>query len=776
VDQHSQKSPSRRRRRFGRRITGLIALSVVTVTAVVVALTTNTASAAVPFEIQSIDGSGNNVANPTWGQAGTNYPRMVPARYADGVGTQIAGPNSRLISNRIFNDRNQNLFSERAVSQWGFAWGQFMDHVFGLRRAPGVGDSPDPSSANIVFNGNDPLEEFSNNSVEEIPFTRSSFAAGTGTNGVPRQQVNTVSSYIDASNVYGNATSRLEWMREGAVDNNMANNSARLLLINGGYLPRRDTRGNAATAPAMDIDGRLAATPNRAAVAGDVRANENISLTAQHTLFAREHNRIVADLTARFPSLSEEDKFQIARRVVIAEIQRVTYEEWLPALGVNVPAYSGYRTNVNASISNEFATATYRAHSMIHGEFELEAELDRYSPATLDALEDLGVEVAIDGDEVELAIPLNLAFFNPNLLEQVQLGPMLQGLGLESQYKNDEQIDNQLRSILFQIPVSGNPECLDGPELPTCFNGVVDLGAIDVERGRDHGLPSYNQLRQALGLPARTSFTQITGESTDLFPAGSGVNNPNSIDVLQLFALDGAQVTLDSDLAEAIPVRGVRRSTVAARLRAIFGNVNNIDAFTGILAEAHVAGADFGETMRAAWARQFRDLRDGDRFFYLNQQTALNTIRSTYGIDYRFNLGDIIARNTDIPRTDLAPNVFFSHGDVPVGSCAVSYRVTTQWPGNYQTEIKITNTGNVTLNNWTLRFFNANGQNIYDLFGALIDLQEDGHVAVTNASFNPVLRPGQTATIGFNATRGAVNNPPALFNLNTTTCARTIVP
>ena len=55
---------------------------------------------------------------------------------------------------------------------------------------------------------------------------------------------------------------------------------------------------------------------------------------------------------------------------------------------------------------------------------------------------------------------------------------MLHGLGGEPQYKNDEQIDNQLRSVLFQLPVPGNPACLDGPTLPAVlFRGVVDLGA-----------------------------------------------------------------------------------------------------------------------------------------------------------------------------------------------------------------------------------------------------------------------------------------------------------
>jgi hypothetical protein len=89
----------------------------------------------------------------------------------------------------------------------------------------------------------------------------------------------------------------------------------------------------------MDSQGHLAATPNDTVVAGDARANENIALTATQTLFAREHNRIVGLLPS---SLSDEDRFQIARRVVIAEIQYITHQEFLPATGVSLPHYRGY--------------------------------------------------------------------------------------------------------------------------------------------------------------------------------------------------------------------------------------------------------------------------------------------------------------------------------------------------------------------------------------------------------------------------------------------------
>jgi hypothetical protein len=623
------------------------------------------ATVAALFEVQSLDGAGNNPFHPTWGKAGTPYIRVAPTRYSDGRSGMVAGPNARYVSNRVFNDVNQNLFSERRVTQWGFVWGQFLDHTFGLRQAPGVGDSPDPSSRNIDFNPSDPIETFSN-SVGYIPFTRSTAAPGTGVTN-PREQVNTVSSYIEASPVYGDTTGRLEWLREGSVDGNVSNNSANLLLP-GGYLPRADSRGDASTAPPMDVDGRLRATPQRAMVAGDVRANENIGLTATHTLFAREHNRIVSRLPA---FLSAEDKFQIARKVVIAEQQYITYNEFLPAMGVQLPAYRGYNPTVNATLSNEFASVGYRAHSQIHGEFEVEAAASRYTAAQLASMEARGVEVAVDGDDVELAIPLNVAFFDPDLLPEVQLGPMLRGIGLESEYRNDEQIDNQLRSVLFQVPVAGNPGCLDGPTLPTCFNGVVDLGAIDVERGRDHGMPSYNQLRRAYGLPARTTFRAITGEATESFPAdpaltpGNEVNDPDSLDFTSLADIDGNAIPLDSPLAESDAVTGVRRTTTAARLKAVYGNVDNVDAFAGMVAEPHVPGTEFGELQLAIWRKQFQALRDGDRFFH-QSDPSLVLIRSLFGIDHRRTLAQVIAANTDIPTSELSPNVFVT----PPGAAA----------------------------------------------------------------------------------------------------------
>ncbi|WP_433383723.1 peroxidase family protein [Actinoplanes sp. CA-142083] len=155
----------------------------VTIVATVVAAglaTPGPAVAAVPFDVQSLDGRGNNVAN-------------------------------------------QNVFSERQLTAWGWTWGQFLDHTFGLRLGAEPGE-PTGETTNIGFNSADPMEDFTND-LGVIPFVRSAPAPGTGVTN-PRQQINSNNSYIDAWTVYGGTPTRLDWLREGSVDGNPANNNA----------------------------------------------------------------------------------------------------------------------------------------------------------------------------------------------------------------------------------------------------------------------------------------------------------------------------------------------------------------------------------------------------------------------------------------------------------------------------------------------------------------------------------------------------------------------
>jgi hypothetical protein len=592
------------------------------------------------FETCPLDGVGNNRANPQWAAAMTIYPRVAAAAYTDGLAKEPDGPDPRYISNRIFNNTGVLLYSPRNVSDWAPVWGQFVDHTIvirqGRRQTGGEGEISD-----LPYSNSDPLERF-HNVLGAILMNRSIAAPDTGLT-CPRDQVNQHSSYIAAQTVYGDDWVRLNWLREGPADGNPEHAGARLFLREGGHLPRRDARGNPERAPNM-VYGAVN-EPGTIAVAGDQRANENPGITATQTLFAREHNRIV-DLLPE--TLAAEDRFQIARAVVIAEEQYITYNEFLPAVGVTLPAYRGYDPDQDAGATNEFATIGYRAHAMVRGTLNVAAEASRYDDETVEWLRQLDIKVTVVGEEARLEIPLGFStFFQPDLVERVGVGPILRGIGSHPMKKNDELISDKLRSLLAPM----------GPDT----QAVNDLSAVDIARGRDHGFPSYNKIREVYGLAAKTSFREITGEESEEFPAdplltrGQEIDDPRSLDFVALFDIDGNPTTPAADNA----THGVRRTPLAARLMAIYGDIDAVDPFVGMACEARLPGSELGELQAAIWRREFASLRDGDRFFYENNP-ALVFIRDTYGIDFRTTLGDVIARNTDIPREQLADNVFFA--------------------------------------------------------------------------------------------------------------------
>jgi hypothetical protein len=164
-------------------------------------------------------------------------------------------------------------------------------------------------------------------------------------------------------------------------------------------------------------------------------------------------------------------------------------------------------------------------------------------------------------------------------------------------------------------------------------------------------MPSYTALRKAYGLSSVRRFTDITGEATDALPAGTTCDDPSILAFTQLRDEDGNAVPLGN---QEDATSGVRGSTLAARLKCLYGDVDNVDAFVGMVSEKHINKTEFGALQLAIWKQQFADLRDGDRFFYANDPD-LATIQQRFGIDYRATLAQIVERNTGAV---TAPNVF----------------------------------------------------------------------------------------------------------------------
>jgi peroxidase len=540
--------------------------------------------ASAPTGFRPITETGNNQANPTLGTAGTDLIRQSPDGYADGISAPSLAQDqsARAISNILNNQadpnnpsQDLNTVDQNSLSDFGYAFGQFMDHDMDLTPDGGA-------SFPIAVASGDPI------GPAALPFTRSQFDPSTGTSASnPRQQINAVTSFLDLSQVYGSDTATADALRSHVGGQMKTSPGGLLPYDNSTYFTAQQLAALNQSVGGMQNEGPLPTSSLFAT--GDTRGNENLELTALQTLFVRNHNLIASELQQQHPGWSDDQLYQEARKINIAEYQSIIYNEWIPAvLGPNaLPAYTGYNSEVNPSIANEFSTVAFRfGHSLLSGQIE------RHNNSGLDI-----TDVNSSGASINLAQD----FFDPNLLNASGAVDPLTGhtaSGIDAVLKGDADGDsqamdtqaiNEVRDLLF-----GNG------------GGGQDLIARDIQRGRDNGLSDYNTMREAYGLPPVTSFAQIT-----------------------------SNVQVQQELKEA------------------YGSVNNIDAFEGGLAEDHVKGSDVGPLFQRIMVDQFTRLRDGDRFFYLNESWSPSELKI---FEQGNTLAKVIEANTDI--TNLQSDVF----------------------------------------------------------------------------------------------------------------------
>jgi hypothetical protein len=441
----------------------------------------------------------------------------------------------------VFQGPDNGITNNRDWSAMTYAWGQFLDHDMMLTAAA----APVETMTFAVPAGDAVFDKNSTGS-KTMSSSRSNFDKATGTSTAnPRQQLNSLTSFIDGSQVYGETSALASSLREKR----------------GG----RMSDGGVNLLPRLTNSSDLFLT-------GDVRGNENPELCSLQVLFVREHNRLAAQIAASNPALSDEELYQRARRHVIALLQKVTYSEFLPALlgSANLPPYSGYSSSVNPGISNEFGAAAFRlGHSMLGSDLQF--------------MDD-------DGNTVFPEMSLRDAFFNSGVLRTTGLEPVLKYLASDRGQEIDAKLVEDVRSFLFtNLGDAGH-----------------DLAALNIQRGRDHGLASYAEARVAYKLPPVSAFSQIS-----------------------------------SDLA------------VQSALKAAYVTVDKVELWVGGLAEQHLPGSSVGPLFAAILKDQFARLRSGDRFWYQNPgvlpQAQAAEIERTL-------LSDIIKRNTKL--RNVQPNVF----------------------------------------------------------------------------------------------------------------------
>lgn len=418
-------------------------------------------------ENRSFDGTGNNLEHPDWGAAFEHFRNFVSNGFADLL-SEPGGQdreNPRIISN-VIGSQTEFMANELELSDFVWGWGQFIDHDINFNND----NSDEPND--IPIPECEPLFDPDCTGTQTIRMFRSLSDPNSGYDlDNPRKHINEITSFIDASGVYGSDFERAHWLRTHFFGKLKSSNDDLLPwnTINGEFDGPIDP-----SAPFMILDGFP--LPEKFYVGGDIRINEQPGLTSLHILWMREHNRICDELIIDNPNWTDEELYQRARKIVGALIQAITYEEFLPNMGIVLSPYSGYEASVEANILNSFSAAAYRfGHTMING------RLVRYDE---------------EGNVWSFgALDLRDGFFNPAIIkDEGGIEPFFRGLAAQEHQLVDPLIMDDLRNFLFGQPGDGG----------------IDLLSINIERARERGLPDFNTIREDLSLPPHPDFNSLT--------------------------------------------------------------------------------------------------------------------------------------------------------------------------------------------------------------------------------------------------------------------------
>ncbi|XP_035895474.1 peroxidase-like [Anopheles stephensi] len=506
---------------------------------------------------RTLDGSCNNLQNPTWGTPNRRYGRLLTPKYGDGISlptVSVTGqelPNSRVVSLVAFGEQD---IPDPEYTLANMQWGQIMTHDMSMqaggtqsKKHPTrcctddgklIGKERAPSSCYpIIVPEHDPAH--SQTETECINFVRTLTDREdqcTPTHpSQPAEQLTTVTSYLDLSLVYGNSDQQNAGIR--------AFTGGRMAVVERDGYEWPPNNPNATTECENESRDEVCY------LAGDSRVNQNPGLTIMQIILLREHNRLADQLQKYNPHWDDELLFQEARRINIAQYQHINYYEWLPIfLGwenmvknrliyrVKGGEYiNDYDPSQDPSVLNSHATAAFRYfHSQIEGRLDLVSEIRKPTGS----------------------LRLSDWFNRPSIIEAGDNYDFLtRGLATQPEELTDTNFDAEIKHFLFR---RGRP-----------FGG--DLRAIDIQRNRDHGLAGYNDYREFCGFKRASTW---------------------------------------EDLMDLISPQDV------SKLQSLYASIDDIDLTVGGSLEAHVNGALAGPTFLCILTEQFYRTRVADRFFY----------------------------------------------------------------------------------------------------------------------------------------------------------------
>lgn len=575
-------------------------------------------------ELPPFDGWFNNLVHPDWGGIDGQLLRRSVPKYADGVYHPSGAdrPNPFELS-KAAHHGEAGLGSKRSRNA--------LLVFFGQQIVEEILDSQRPGCPIEYFNIPVPPDHpyLQGKESLEMPFPRTRYDSRTGYSpNNPRQQLNEITPYIDGTLMYGPGKAWTDAIREfkgGRLKAKVPDPERK--KINESFPADNDIRLPFANPPAPR--DHFLRPVNRFWRIGNPRGFENPFLLTFGVLFFRWHNYVAKELETEHPNWNDEALFNEARRLVIAYHQKIIMRDWLPRwLQIIDPAdsntffkvpnyyrnpsepceeqfcFNGYSSEIHPGITQEFQTAAMRwGHTVVTpGIWTRAANCQYESNRTVSSPTSHKVH----------AIRLCNAYWVGQETVDPHIDRLVRGMTSTISEQEDHILVPDLREHLFG----------------TLDFSRRDLAALNIQRARDHGLPGYNDIRQAYGLP-RVDWNGINNETVN-----GGKINKSLIDAIE-------------------------------RVRSLYGNSSapdELDLFVGGMLETTFDGP--GPLFRNIILDQFLRIRHGDRFWYENTDERFRQFDdATIDKINNVTLRDIILKVTKIKSDELPSDVFLSFGD-----------------------------------------------------------------------------------------------------------------
>ena len=647
-------------------------------------------------------GMENNLVNPGFGAADQPYIRITEARYGEydeATGNRQINPifeglDPRAISNTL-GAQDADAAKAASVNMFMMAFGQYFDH--------GLTFIPKGGNGSIQIGG--PGMTMAPGSDNPADLTRAT-VVGYDDNGVPLHE-NITSPFVDQNQVYGSSSLVGQLLRESDGNGGMgaqvllgqpdpSNEGFRLMATLRELLDHHiqnqtvftgtdmgdvtlleyypdllDAEGNYNAATISDLVGNFMGetwpllidknpfmNPLDHFVGGDGRANENVGLTAMHTIWARNHNYHVELLEASGFEGTPEELFQAAKALNEAEYQQVVFNDFADALlgglqGSGRHGHDKYDPSTDARISHEFAAAAYRfGHSQIGQTLTLlDAEgrptdvplFDAFLNPTNDP-NAFGVDMNRDGTvdimgAEAVGALAGMGYIPQPGYAQYGVNAILGGMVHQPSEQIDFQVVDAVRNDLVRIS--------------------ADLFAFNVARGWDVGLGTLNQVKSSLAAstnPYIREAIELSDLNMEPYASWEDFQSRNNLsdDVIARFQQAYPDLVLEGDAIAAFQMANPDITLVPGENGAmIVQGIDRVDLWVGGLAESHIQGGVVGHTFWVIIHEQLDRLQEGDRFYYTDRIGDLPVYNNFIG---NVTLGDIVARNTGM--TDLPLDIF----------------------------------------------------------------------------------------------------------------------